>query len=93
VATLIPQSPDVVPYEPGADAGPVATYRPDDFPGGSLVACSNGSEAWALGYGKRVAKEPRLEWRGQNPEVVWRGEHAILWRVDGLQRRDQASAL
>jgi uncharacterized Zn-binding protein involved in type VI secretion len=81
IATLVPQSPDFTPYEVGAEGSPIASIDQDDFPGGSVYCCSNGREAWGVGYGKHVIKTPRVVWRDLTPEVIWRGERVILWRA------------
>ncbi len=81
VATLVPQSPDFAPFEIGEAGSPIATANAKDFPGGSVRCCFNGLEAWAVGYARKIAKAPRVEWRGQTPEIVWQGERVILWRA------------
>ena len=81
VATFIPQSPDFIPYEAGAPGAPIERFHEDDFPGGGIQTCFNGAEAWAVGYGKRVTKNPRVDWSGLSPEVIWRGDRVILWRA------------
>lgn len=81
VATLIQQAPDFRPHAAGAAGSPIARYDERDAPGGGLATCSNGQESWAVLYGRHVAKSPRVEWRGQTPEVIWRGERVVLWRA------------
>jgi uncharacterized Zn-binding protein involved in type VI secretion len=80
-ATLVPQSPDFSAFDVGAKGAPIERFDKDDFPGGTIYCCSNGSEAWAVGYGKRVATRPRVEWRGLTPQEIWRGERVILWQA------------
>jgi hypothetical protein len=81
IATRIPQSPDFSPRRVGAADSPIAGYDGRDAPGGALTLCSNGTEAWAVLYGKTVAARPRVEWRGVTPEIVWRGARVVLWRA------------
>jgi hypothetical protein len=81
VATLIPQSPEFTASEVGAAGAPIGRIDLNDFAGGAVVTSFNGREAWAVGYGTRLGKAPRVEWRDLKPEVIWRGERVILWRA------------
>lgn len=82
VATTIPQSPDFIPFSPGDRGAPIARVQAQDFAGGGVRGCANRTEVWAVGYGKKLPRSPRVEWRGVTPEVIWRGERAIIWRGD-----------
>lgn len=81
MATLIPQSPEFLAYTPGASGAPIERFNEEDFPGGAIYGCSNGAEAWAVGYARKLAKAPRVDWRGFTPSVIWRGERVVLWRA------------
>jgi hypothetical protein len=81
VVRLIPQAPDFRPFGAGSVNSPVQGFDKDDFRGGGIRACSNGREAWAVGYGSRVAAKPRVAWRDVAPQLIWRGERVVLWRA------------
>ena len=80
MATMIPQSPDFLPFAAGDAGSPIVRVADQDFPGGAIRGCSNGTEVWAVGYAKKLPRAPRVEWRGLTPQVIWRGDRVILWR-------------
>jgi hypothetical protein len=76
-ANLIPQRAGMSPRNAGTAGAPVGAFTGFD----KIRCCTDGREAWAVGYGPDVW-DGRAEWLGNwRPIEVYRGAHVVLWRA------------